>query len=57
MESTDLVDVPQHETVRLTVKTGTKVKEIELVFEVLNALTAPKETATISLRAKVMEEE
>lgn len=54
---TDFIDVPQHSTVRLTVKTGKKVEAIELPFEVLNALTAPKKTATITLRATVEEEE
>ena len=54
---TDLIDVPQHSTVSLTVKTGKKVEEIELPFKVLNALTEPKKTASITLRAAVQDEE
>ena len=54
---TDLIDVPQHSTVSLTVKTGKKVNEIELPFKVLNALQEPKKTASITLRAAVKTEE
>jgi hypothetical protein len=50
---TDMVDVPQHESVTLRVKTGSKVERIELEFEVLNALTAPKQTASLTLAAGV----
>ena len=39
------------------VKTGKKVEEIELPFKVLNALTEPKKTASITLRAAVQDEE
>ena len=39
----------------LMVKTGKKVDEIELEFEVLNALYAPKETASITLQIEIEE--
>ncbi len=52
-EHTDIIVVPQHSTERLQVKTGNKVEKIELEFEVLNALTKPKRTASITLEAKV----
>jgi len=52
-DHTDIIVVPQHSTVRLRVRTGNKVEKIELEFEVLNALTTPKQTASITLEAKV----
>lgn len=52
-EHTDLVDVPAHSTVLLRVKTGERVGRIELGFDVLNALTAPKQHASVSLAAAV----
>ena len=39
----------------LTSKTGAKISEIVLEFEVMNALTAPKQTAMITLRSPVKE--
>ncbi len=39
----------------LLMKTGKKVDEIELEFEVLNALYAPKETAAITLQIEIEE--
>ena len=50
---TDIIVVAQHTTVKLQVKTGKKVRRIELEFEVLNALTAPRQTASIILEARV----
>lgn len=50
---TDLVEVPAHETVKLYVKTGVKVEDIELTFDVLNTLTAPKQKASITMRVIV----
>jgi len=52
-QHTDLITVPQHSTEKLSVKTGTKVEQLELRFEVLNAFTAPKQTATIHLTIRV----
>lgn len=54
-EHTDLITVPQHSTVELRVKTGQRVATLELVFEVMNALTAPKERATLKLEVEVTE--
>lgn len=42
MGRSDLVEVPAHDTIELYVKRTEKSKKIKLVFEVLNALTAPK---------------
>lgn len=53
--NTDLVEVPAHETILLRVKSKTRVTSIELNFEVLNALTAPKQNAMITLSATVEE--
>ena len=50
---TDMIDIPQHTTKTIEVKTGKRVQDIVLEFEVLNALTAPEQTATITLKAPV----
>ena len=52
-QHTDLITIGQHSTEKLMVKTGTKVETIELEFEILNAFTSPKQTASISLEAAV----
>ncbi len=52
-DHTNIIVVPQHSTERLRVRTGNKVEKIELEFEVLNSLTKPKRTASITLEAKV----
>jgi 3',5'-nucleoside bisphosphate phosphatase len=44
---TDLIEVPAHETIELYIKSATKIQHLELEFEVLNALIAPKEVATV----------
>ena len=51
--NTDLIIIPQHSTQKLQVKTGDKVERIELQFEVMNAFTAPKQTASIELATVV----
>ena len=50
---TDLITVRQHSTERVWVKTGMKVSNLQLAFEVLNAFTAPKKTAILTLEAAV----
>jgi hypothetical protein len=50
-DSGDLIQVPAHGSTDLRVKTGTRLDRIDLAFDVLNALTAPKETAQIKLGA------
>jgi len=52
-DHTDIIVVPQHSTERLRIRTGNKVEKVTLEFEVLNALTTPKKTASIALEAKV----
>ncbi len=52
-DHTDLITVRQHSTEKIMVKTGAKVAEVELDFEVLNAFTAPKQTASVKLVAGV----
>ncbi|MBD3647930.1 MAG: PHP domain-containing protein, partial [Pseudomonadales bacterium] len=49
----DLIEIPAHETVQLGIKTGTRVDEINLEFDVLNALTAPGRPASITLTLDV----
>ena len=51
--NTDLITVGQHSTETIMVKTGSKISEAELEFEVLNALITPKQTASITLKAVV----
>lgn len=47
---------PAHESIDLGVKTGKKVDSIQLDFDVLNVLTAPKTPASIVLSAKVQQD-
>jgi hypothetical protein len=54
-ENTDLITVPQHSSVILRVKTGQKVATLELSFEVMNALTAPKDRANLKMEVEVSE--
>ncbi len=49
----DLIEVPAHGSIQLGVKTGERVDNIELKFDVLNALTAPKQPASVKLPASV----
>lgn len=48
---TDFVTVPPHGSLEIGIKTPSKQRNIELGFEVLNALVAPKKNATITLTA------
>ena len=52
--NTDLITVGQHSTETIMVKTGSKISEVELEFEVLNALITPKQTASITLKTVVI---
>ena len=47
LNNTDMVVIPQHQTTRIRVKTGRRIKSISLKFEVQNALVKPSEYATI----------
>lgn len=49
----DLIEVPPHATIELIVKTKTRVADIELPFEVLNALTAPKKNPVVTLKTRI----
>ncbi|MEE2776985.1 MAG: Sb-PDE family phosphodiesterase [Acidobacteriota bacterium] len=44
----ELVEVPAHKEVTLLVRTGSRLQQADLRFEVLNALTAPNTTATLA---------
>ena len=46
---TSVITIGQHSTEKIMVKTGTKIGRAELDFEVLNAFTAPLQTATLKL--------
>lgn len=50
---TDFVTVPPHSTIEIAVKTPTKQTGIDLRFEVLNALTAPKQNAIMTLSTSI----
>lgn len=54
-DSADMVAIPQHQTTQISVKTGTRLKEISLKFEVQNALVKPREYATIVLASDNIE--
>ncbi|MCP3931799.1 MAG: PHP domain-containing protein [Bacteroidetes bacterium] len=49
----DIVSIPAHETTVLDIKTLERLDSFELEFEVLNAVTAPKEHPMIQLSVKV----
>lgn len=49
-KNTDLVQVPQHAEVELVVKTPERLQAVALPFTVLNALTAPKQAARLTLQ-------
>lgn len=53
MGRSDLVEVPAHDTIELYVKRPEKSKKIKLVFEVLNALTAPKKHPSVKFTARI----
>ncbi|MDE0757069.1 MAG: Sb-PDE family phosphodiesterase [Pseudomonadales bacterium] len=51
--STDFLSIKPHKTRAIGVKTGNRVKQISLKFEVLNALVKPKQTARLTLSSRV----
>jgi len=51
--STDFLSIKPHGTRTIGVKTGNRVKQISLQFEVLNALVKPKQTAQLTLSSRV----
>jgi histidinol phosphatase-like PHP family hydrolase len=52
-DSTDFLSIKPHGTRTIGVKTGNRVKQISLQFEVLNALVKPKQTAQLTLSSRV----
>ncbi len=54
-KNTDQVTLKQHTKTTLVLRTPTRLEAIELPFAVLNALTAPKQTATLTLSARSIE--
>jgi hypothetical protein len=51
-KNTDLVTLKQHAKTTIVLRTPTRLKAIELPFGVLNALTAPKQPATVILSTR-----
>ena len=51
----DFVRIPPHHTAEFRVKTRTRLPRVELEFEVLNALVAPRQTTSLTLAADVTE--
>lgn len=51
----DILAIGQHDTTRIGVKTGKRIKKIKLKFDVLNALVEPKKHAKLTLSAKTVE--
>lgn len=51
--NSDIVTIPANSTLRLEVKTIQQLKELELSFSVLNAVTAPKQHPEIQLKVTV----
>lgn len=52
---TDFIEVPAHKSIKLYIKSPERIKNLELEFEVLNALTAPREVATVKFSAIIQE--
>ncbi len=52
VDSDDFIVVPKNGSVKLNIKTLDKLKNLNLQFEVLNALTAPKQNPVIELEIK-----
>lgn len=53
MHFADQIEIPAHGSLRLRVKPGSMVEKLDLQFEVLNALVAPRKTATITLPVEI----
>jgi len=53
-ESADILKIAQHGTTKVKVKTGKRLKKVELKFEVLNTLVKPKQHAKINLSTKIV---
>jgi hypothetical protein len=51
--NSDVIELKQHATARLGIKTGTRLKRIKLHFKVLNALVKPGENAEITFASKI----
>ena len=49
----DLVQIPPHHTAEFQVKTRDRLERLEIEFEVLNALVAPRQTTILTLSADV----
>ncbi len=49
----DLVVIPAHHSIQVLVKTGPRVPEIELSFEVLNVVTAPGQHPNFKMKATI----
>ncbi|HIG43011.1 MAG TPA: PHP domain-containing protein [Gammaproteobacteria bacterium] len=47
--SADIVEIAQHDTTKIMIKTGKRIDDIKLNFEVLNALVKPKKYAKFSM--------
>lgn len=53
IRNADIVKIAQHDTTKISVKTGKRIDEIELKFEVMNALVKPKRYAKFSLSSNI----
>jgi hypothetical protein len=51
METGDLIEIPPHKTIILTVKLPKKTASLSLPFEIMNSLVKPKRHAKITLKA------
>jgi len=53
--NTDFVEIPAHGSIELYIKSAIRITQLELEFEVLNALVAPKRQASIRFSAAITE--
>jgi hypothetical protein len=53
LDSGDLIEVPAHDSVTLTVKPRSRQETLSLTFEVSNSLVSPKQAAEVTLTIPV----
>jgi len=51
MSNHDFIEIPQNSSVELSVKTKNNLQEIEMNFEVFNALISPKTHPILTLKS------
>jgi hypothetical protein len=53
MSNHDIIEIPEHQSISLRVKTKNNLNKIQMEFEILNALIEPKTHPIITLTADI----